>query len=167
MFQSGKLYLYGSHGVCRLLGTEERMVDRKKVEYYVLEPNEQPGARYYIPTGNPNALKKLRPVMDREALTQLLQCAKIHEDAWIPDEGQRKQYYRQLIADCDRVLLLQMVNTIHRKKRELLNSGKRLHICDENFCRDAQKLLDGEFTLVLGVDKKEVQEYIQNLLPNI
>jgi hypothetical protein len=37
-------------------------------------------------------------------------------------------------------------------------------MCDENFLRDAEKLLSTEFSLVLGIGQNEVGEYIQTAL---
>ena len=66
MYQIGDYVVYGIHGVCRIVETEERTVDRKQVSYFVLEPVEQSGARYLIPMHNHAALDKLRPVLSRE-----------------------------------------------------------------------------------------------------
>ena len=46
MLQIGSQVVYGIHGVCCIVDVEVRRVDRKKVEYFVLEPREQPGTRY-------------------------------------------------------------------------------------------------------------------------
>ena len=89
MYQQGDRVLYGIHGVCLILGTELKSVDRKKVEYYVLEPMEQPGTRYYVPTQNQTAVAKLRPVLDAETLQALLRSDAVRKDSWIPDENQR------------------------------------------------------------------------------
>ena len=51
MDQIGEKVVYGIHGVCTIIELETKIIDRQKVRYYVLEPLEQPGARYYIPTG--------------------------------------------------------------------------------------------------------------------
>ena len=42
VLQVGSQVVYGVHGVCNITGTEFRVIDRKKVEYLVLEPNDQP-----------------------------------------------------------------------------------------------------------------------------
>lgn len=166
MFSCGDLVVYGIHGVCRIRGTELRSVDRKKVEYFVLEPIEQPGTSYYMPTQNPVALAKLRPVLSREQLDALLQSEEAGKDAWIADENQRKQRYRELIGSGDRAALICMVRSLHKHKQEQLAAGKKFHLCDENFLRDAEKLLSAEFSLVLGIAPNEVGTYIRNSIEN-
>lgn len=160
MYQTGNLVVYGIHGVCRIVELEERTVDRKRVQYYVLEPLEASGARYLIPTHNEAAVAKLRPVMSREALEEMLRSENVREDAWIADENQRKQHYRELINSGDRAALVRMVSTLHRHKAAQASAGRKFHLCDDNFLRDAEKLLSSEFSLVLGIEPSQVGNYV-------
>lgn len=164
MYQQGDLVVYGVHGVSRIIGSEIRTVDRKKVEYFVLELLDQPGARFYVPTQNQAALAKLRPVLDANGLTALLHSEEARRDSWIPDEGQRKLRYRELINSGDRAALLSMVGSLHRHKNAVAAQGKKFHLCDENFLRDAEKLLHSEFSMVLGIEPGKVGQYIKNSL---
>ena len=160
MYEKGELVMYGVHGVCTVVDVEERRVDRKQMQYLVLEPREQAGSRYLVPMGNANAMAKLRPVLTAPELEALLASADVRADAWIPDENQRKQHYRELISSGDRLALLRMVNTLHTHKKAQEAQGRKFHLCDETFMRDAQRLLSSEFSLVLGIAPAEVGPYI-------
>lgn len=160
MHQVGELVMYGVHGICRVVDVEERTIDRKKVSYLVLEPKDQSGSRYLVPSGNPNAMAKLRPVLSAAELETLLASPEVRENGWIADENQRKQYYREIIGSGDRLSLLRMVNTLHAHKQTQLALGRKVHLCDENFLRDAQRLLSTEFSAVLGIPADEVAEYV-------
>lgn len=164
MFQLGDYVVYGIHGVCRICDMEERTVDRMRVNYFVLEPLEQSGSRYLIPTHNEAALSKLRPVMSQQELQDLLQSEAVHMDTWIEDENLRKQRYRELINNGDRLALLQMIRSIHAHKLTQAAAGRKIHLCDENFLRDAERLLSSEFSLILGVEKDAVGEYVLSAL---
>lgn len=164
MYQPEDRVVYGIHGICVIVGTEVRTVDRKKVEYFVLEPLDQPGARYYVPTENPAAVAKLRPLLDRETLITLLNSEKVRRDVWIPDENQRKIRYRELINGGDRAALLSMIGSLYRHKQNQAAQGRKFHLCDENFLRDAEKLLNAEFSLILGIETDKVGEYIRKAL---
>lgn len=164
MLQEGTQLVYGIHGVCTIVDVETKSVDRKKVEYFVLEPKEQPGARYYVPTHNPAALAKLRPLLSAEELETLLASESTRRISWIADENLRKQKYRELINSADRAALIRMIRALYRHKQEQLEAGRKFHQCDENFLRDAQKLLCSEFSLVLGIPQSEVSGYIEKKL---
>lgn len=162
MFQAGNYVVYGIHGVCEILGREERMVNKNKVEYYVLKPTKQPDARYYVPTQNPAAVAKLKSVLTKAQLDALLSSSVGTDDVWILDENLRKQRYRELINSGDRAALISMVKSLHIHKAAQLAQGRKFHQCDENFLQDAEKLLSSEFALVLDIALEEVGAYIQS-----
>ena len=161
MLQIGSQVVYGIHGVCTIIEVEARRVDRKKVEYFVLEPNDQPGARFYVPTQNQVALSKLRPLLTREALDALLVSDDTHRECWIPEENLRKQKYRELINGGDRAALISMIRALQQHKESQLAAGRKFHLSDENFLRDAEKMLRSEFSYVLGMSQAEVSAYIK------
>lgn len=154
--------IYGIHGVCVILGLELQTVGKSKVEYYVLEPAKNPGDRYYVPTQNAAAVAKIKPILSKEELDILLSSPDAGRDTWIPDENLRKQRYRQLINSGDRAALISMVKTLHIHKDSQLAQGRKFHLCDENFLRDAESLLSAEFSLVLDIAPSEVGRYIQD-----
>ena len=164
MLQIGSQVLYGIHGVCTIIEVEARRVDRKNVEYFVLEPRDQPGARFYIPTQNQAALSKLRPVLTKEELDALLASEDTHQDCWIPAENLRKLKYRELINGGDRAALISMIRCLDNHRQIQLAAGRKFHLCDENFLRDAQKVLRSEFSLVLGITHAEVSAYLEEKL---
>ncbi len=164
MYKVGDLVMYGIHGACRITGEEAQTVDKKPVQYFVLSPLEQPSARFLVPMHNENALKKLRRVLSKAELVTLLASPQVRESAWITDENRRKQRYRELISSGDREALLQMVRTLHLHRQEQIALGRKLHQCDDNFLKDAQRLIETEFSLTLGLEPAAVSRYIQSAL---
>lgn len=69
--------------------------------------------------------------------------------------------YRDLLAVGDRAALVRTVHMLHKRKAEQVTAGRKLHLCDENFLRDAERLLGTEFSLVLNIDHNEVGKYVQ------
>ena len=161
MLQIGSQVVYGIHGVCNIIEVQTRRVDRKNVEYFVLEPKEQPGARFYVPTQNQAALSKLRPLITKEELEALLKSDVTHQDCWISEENQRKQKYRELINSGDRAALISMIRALHKHRADQLAAGRKFHLSDENFLRDAKKLLISEFSLVLQLPQAEIGAYLE------
>ena len=164
MYQQGCHVVYGIHGVCIILEPEIRRVDRKNVEYYVLQPLDQPETRYYVPTQSAAAVSKMKPVLSMEELDQLLLAAGNTATEWIADENARKQFYKTAINSGDRALLLGMIGLLYRHKKEQLESGKKFHTSDENFLKDAERLISSEVAFVLKVPVRDACTYIQNAL---
>ena len=164
MYQIGQQVIYGIHGVCRIVAKEMKSMGGQKKEYYVLEPVDQPGAAFYVPTGNQAAVAKMRNLLTREEFDELLRSQKERSSAWVDDENQRKQRYRELIAQNDRGELLAMVSALYEHKRQQQECGRKFHLCDENFLRDATRLLSAEFSLILGISQAEVADYMKQQL---
>lgn len=160
MLEAGTKVLYGTHGICTIRGTQQQKVDRKLVEYYVLAPLEQSGSCFYVPVNNPVAVAKMRPLFTAEQLKTLLTCPEGKADCWIEDENPRKLRYREWISSGDRVLLIRIVRTLLKHKQQQLDAGKKFHVSDEGFLRDALKLLSAEFSLVLDMPPAHVGQYL-------
>ncbi len=164
MYQVGEQVVYGIHGVCRVADREERVIDRKRVTYLVLEPVGQEGARYLVPTHNASAMGKVRQMLTRESLTAMLESEEVCADGWIRDENQRKQTYRELIGSGDRAKLMQMVRTLYRHKAAQAAAGRKVHMCDDNFLRDAEKLLSVEVAVVMDLEPDQAKQFLRTKL---
>ena len=164
MYQVGDQVLYGIHGVCRITDQENRVLDGKKVTYLVLEPVGQDGSRYLVPTHNETAMAKLSRVLTSNELESLMVSEEIRGDAWIRDENQRKNRYRELITSGDRSGLLQMIRILYDYRKSQLGSGKRMHLADENFMKDAEKLLSSEISVILDIPQDEAKRWLRTRL---
>lgn len=161
MFQIGDYVVYGAHGVCRVVGMEKQLVNRKRALFMVLEPIAQLESRFYLPTENPTAMAKLKAVLTRKELEELLASDLIRQDDWIQEENHRKQYYRELIGSGDRVALMKMVSNLYRYRQMQVAAGRKFHQSDDNFLRDAEKLLSSEIALVMGLSQEEARNYLR------
>ncbi len=164
MYQSGECVIYGIHGVCRVIGREKQMVNRKRTEYLVLEPLGHGESRFYLPTSSEIAMAKLKPVLDEQALINLLDSDEIRNSEWIADESARKNCFRELIGSGDRTALLKMVCSLYRYRERQIAAGKKFHLCDDNFLRDAEKLLSSEICYVLSVTPEEAKKLLREKL---
>ena len=72
MYSLGEKVIYGVQGVCLVTDLEQRTVDGKQVTYLVLEPPEQSGSRYLVPTHNAAAMAKVRPILSPEDMEAML-----------------------------------------------------------------------------------------------
>ncbi len=164
MYQIGDQVVYGIHGVCHVADMEDRVIDRKRVTYLVLEPVGQDGSRYLVPTHNQAAMSKVRKMLNQQELEEMLRSEDVWADVWIRDENLRKQTYREKIGSGERAVLMQLVCTLYRHKAAQQEAGKKVHQCDENFLRDAEKLLAGEISVVMGMDFPGAIAYLRETL---
>lgn len=163
VYQVGQKVVYGIHGVCSIVGVERKCIERKNICYYVLEPVDQSGSRYYLPSDHQIALSKIRPLCTKQELHTIL-TEPMPQDSWIQDENSRKQCYSKLISSIDIRPLVRMIRCLRMHRSQQMAAGKKLHLCDENFLRDAQRILFTETALVMDIPMDQVDAYLQNIL---
>lgn len=157
----GERVVYGIHGVCQIIALEEKRINSNGIVYYVLQPQDQPQSWFYVPRDNPAAVAKLSRLLTRQELDGILYSDL--KDSWIPDESRRKQHYSQLISCGDRAALIGMLRCLYLHKAQQIAAGKKLHLCDENFMRDAQRIIEGEISWILGIPIDQVGSYLAGI----
>jgi len=164
LYSLGEKVIYGLQGVCVITDLEQRTVDGKQVTYLVLEPPEQSGSRYLVPTHNAAAMAKVRPILSPEELEAMLTSGRDRTDVWIAEESRRKLSYKELITSNDREQLAGMVAALYRHRTALTSVGKKIHMSDENFLRDAEKILSGEIAAALNQTPSDALKYLRKTL---
>ncbi len=164
MYQAGDWVVYGIHGACRVVGTEKQLVNRKRTQYLVLEPLSHSESRFYLPLENPTALAKLKPVLSKGELSALLASDEVRQDIWVPEDSLRKHHFRELLGSGDRIAVMRMITTLYRYRDSQLAAGRKFHQSDENFLRDAEKLLTSEISLVMEKSAEDARNYLREQL---
>lgn len=165
MFQVNDVIIYGSQGVCKIEGIEEKTIGGVKKKYFVLKPIKDQGSTIYAPTDNALVLKKMRRLLTVSEINALIDSMPDEKTVWIDNVNERKEYYKNLLADGDHGALIQMIKTLYAHKKEREAAGKRLHMMDDHFFKDAEQILYNEFQYVLKVSSKDdLMKYILNRL---
>lgn len=161
MFKINDVIIYGAHGVCKIVDIEEKSISGPKKKYYVLQPIKDQGATIYAPAENAHVLKKMRRLLTVAEIDRLIDSIPKGEINWIENERERRELYKSILAGGDHWKLIGMLKAIYQHKQEREADGKRLHMTDENFFRDAEQLLYNEFQYVLKLNSKEdMSKYI-------
>ena len=162
MFNEGDTVIYGMQGVCRIEGKEIRAVRGQYIEYYILKPVFDQDSTIYVPSKSEKWTAKMRPVMDRKEVEDLISLMPDEKTSWIEDDNERKTVFQNILSNGDRTEIMKMIKSIflHRIKQE--ERGKRLHQVDEVVLDRAERLLYEEFAYVLNIDPKEVLPLISS-----
>lgn len=166
MFQVNDMVLYGSNGVCELVDIDERDCGGKMVEYYILKPIYASNSTVFVPVGNEKLTSKMRHVLTKEAIDDMIQTIPEEAQEWTTDERSRKEKFRDIVSRSDTFELIQLIETLLQHQRDVTESGKKLHIADERMLREAEKMICDEFAYVLGISQEEVPEYIVEGMKN-
>lgn len=160
MFGVGDTVLYGSQGVCKIVGTDEKVFGGDKILYYVLKPVYDENSTFFVPVSNAELVAKMRSVLSAEQIYNIIKEMPDEETIWIDDENERKQKYQSILAEGDRRKLVKMIKTLHIQQETRHKKGRKLHQSDDYILKQAEKLLYNEFALVLKIKPDEVLPFI-------
>lgn len=164
MFCVGDTVLYGSQGVCKIIGKDKREFAEHDREYLILQPFYDKNSSILVPSENQELISKIKPVLSAEEIKEVIQSMPEEDTIWIEDENLRKQKYQDIIHEADRKKLIQLIKTLYLHQISQKKKGRKLHQCDENFLKQAEKILYSEFAVVLQIKPEEVSDFIQKEL---
>lgn len=164
MYSVNERIHYGGSGVCVIQEIATMRFGRSREQYYVLKPVYQNSSVIYVPVQNEQLTAKMRPVMSKEEVDRLIDSMDEIPTAWEEDPQLRKANFDALLRsnECRSLIILIKTLNAHRERRQA--SGKTLHVADEGFLREAQRLLYDEFAGALGIQPDQVREYIRTKL---
>ena len=116
MFKVNDVVVYAAHGVCEIVGTEDQRFGGKSESYFVLKPKIDKAATFYVPANNPKALAKMRKVMSREGIDNLIDSMPNRQTTWIANENERREVYKRIIASGDQSTIISMIRTLYLHK---------------------------------------------------
>ena len=160
MFKVNDVVVYGSQGVCEIIRIEGQKICGETKKYFVLKPYNDKGATFYVPTWNEKAWGKMRKVMTKNDVDALIDSMPNKTPTWIANDNERKETYKRILASGDHAAIISMIQALFSHKTEREAEGKRLHMSDEHFMKDAEQILYNEWQYVLNVDKAGLMAYI-------
>ena len=165
-FDKGTCVVYGTNGLCMVEDIKEIQftVGAEKNTYYVLKPVGANAATIFVPVDNEKLMSEMRATMTKEEIDSLLCGMTDKEIRWDNDRKRRLERFHDILFKGVTEELLLMINCIYRKKQELSAINKQIPTSDSNTLKSAEKLVEEEFSHVLGIEPSEVGKYIRNVL---
>ena len=151
MLKVGEMVVYAATGLCEVIDIETKKIGKISKDYYVLKPSASSTATVFIPTDNENLLKKVRRVLSKTEITELINEVKNTNPQWIEDDNDRKNKFKEIVSMGNRKDCLTVLRAIKYHQAELHDSGKRLHIADEIVMKDIIKIVCSEMAFVLNI----------------
>ena len=160
MFQVGDILIYGTHGICKV-GSIGPLpipgVDTAR-QNYTLHPYYQQELVIYAPVDNHSVV--MRPPLTRAEAEELIAEIPTLEAIWVPNEKERESQYRAALNTCDCRELVRIIKTLHNRRDDRMQHGKKGTAIDERYFHLAEEQLYGELAYVLGMDKEDMPGYI-------
>lgn len=162
MFKVNDYVIYGSTGVCKVIGVGVPDMDylKKDTDYYKLEAVYMKGSTIYTPVDSEKA--RIRPILTKEEAEQLIDDIDSIETIWSDNDKNREKEYKEAMLTNDCREWIKIIKTLYVRNKERKAEGKKITATDERYMHAAEENLYGELSISLGMDKGDVQEYIFN-----
>ena len=158
-FSIGDLIIYGETGVCRVEALEERPFLGEITNCFRLQPIYQ-SCVIYTPADNSNVF--MRHILTCGEAEKLVEGFNDVTPAQLPLGAPRvvSEAYDKIIKSHDCRELAGLILAIHRKRKALIDSKKKLSAIDERFVKKAEDLLFGELAASLNLERSRIAEII-------
>ena len=164
MFSVNEKIHYGTSGVCVIQEIATMRFGRTRERYYVLKPVYQKSSVIYVPLDNQELVAKMRPLLTQEEVDRLISSMPDVKTAWVDDPQERKASFDELIRNHSCADLIVIIKTLTAHKEQRQARGKSLHVSDETYLREAQRLLFDEFAGALDIEPSQVNAYLLDKL---
>ncbi len=160
MFEIGDFVMKANNGICRIddIGHPDISTANKERLYFFLTPLNETNTKLYVPTDK--ADNSLRRVITEEEAWRFIEEIPDIDEAWITDEKQREQRYKEAIQSCDLERLMSIIKNMHHRKQKRTAEGKKSTSVDERFYKVAENNLFTELAFAIGRKKEDMQEII-------
>lgn len=165
-FDVGQYVVYGTNGICVVESIEMLSFSDglPKELYYILRQHKNKASQFFVPVKNKTLTSKMRELMDRQDIEDILMGLSDSDVKWITERRKRTECFKDILHDGVTGRLLNMIICIYEHKRKLSKTGKKLPVTDATILKSAEKLVEEEFGWVLGIEPGEVPQYIRKRL---
>lgn len=160
MYKVNDMVVYGNEGVCKITEITSRVFANKTKEYYVLKPVYNENTVLYIPVQSEELASKMKKILSVDEIYEIIHMDPKENGDWIDNDNQRKEKYKEVLRNGDRKEIMKMIRLLYLHQQELKEAGKKFHMADDKFFKDAEKILYDEFAYVLDIKQEDVIPFI-------
>lgn len=165
MFEKGAYILYELIGVCRVCEISRLDFLKNNRIYYSIKPVFEKDTVIYVPVDNDKV--KMRPIMTKSEAEEFVDGIPDIESCCQMNDKERPKAYKDLLMSGDQLKWASMIKNVFEMRQSRKLKGGKLAIRDEESMKKAEKLLYGELAAALGLEPRQIPEYIESRLSRI
>lgn len=167
MYKIGDFIIYGNNGVCKVVDIGKINISgiSKNNNYYNLSPINENG-NIFVPVDTSVFMRNISTYEEVQKVIELIPLIKKTE---YNEKNVRllQTHYTKLLQSHECIDLLTILAITDNKKSMLKKNGKKLGQIDDKFMKIARGLIDDEFSVVLGIDREDVEAYIKEKIESL
>ena len=162
MFKIGDAVIHPAEGVCEITEITKKDFSGTIAEYYVLKSVYDGHSTVYIPVETVKIRPKIRLVLNEAQIWKIIDSLESNEPVKTDNDNHRRQLFKEILASGDTAEIGRVLTTIHRLKKEIQKSGKKIKVSDERIIKETEHSVFSEFAFSLGMTPDEIPAYIDD-----
>lgn len=157
MYKVGTYVSYRSEGVCVISEIRSQkfgMLNEHK-DFYILSPLRDASSTLFVPADNEALLAKMRPLCSASEINAIASKLVDKRLEWDAQPRRRSNYFKDILSDGNRELLISLIHTVNDKENELSKQGKHVTQGDMTALERAKKMLVSEFSFTTDISNEE------------
>lgn len=161
-FKIDDTVMYGNCDICKIEDIRNEKFSNQEQLYYVLKPVYDERSTIYCPVESEQI--KLRRLLTRDEVNELIASMPDTETEWIDNDQERKQRFNDLLRNGDHAQLVKLLKTLYANREMKLSEGKKFYAADERVMKEAEKIVHSEIAHVLDISLEDVAPFITGKL---
>lgn len=161
MFEIGDYIVCGNNGICTVESIST--IDVSGVDphrlYYILRPVYAKTSVVYIPVDNEKII--MRKVLTRDQVNELIDHIPEIETICEINDKLREERFKECMKHHDCKEWIKVIKTLYLRKQERSEKGQKVTATDARYLKTAEDNLYCEFAMALGIEKNEVEKFIE------
>lgn len=165
MYKIGEFIVYGNEGVCKVedISKLNSPITNKMTNYYELKPLHRNGS-VFVPV---DTSVFMRLAVNTEEIKKIIiEIPEIRDIRYdIKNMRELQTHYKTLLSSHEFIDTFKAMISLNNKNDDLAKTNKKLGQVEAKFLRIAKDLIEDEFSVALGISKKDAETYInENIL---
>ena len=154
----------GNNGICAIQNIST--IDIPDVDpdrlYYILQPVYTKSSVVYIPVDNDKIV--MRKVLTKEQVNELIDHIPQIDAIVEMNDKLREEKFKECMKNHKCEDWIRVIKTLYLRRMERLEKGQKVTATDARYMKAAEDNLYLEFSMALGIDRDEVESYIEKCI---
>lgn len=157
MYKVGTYVSYRAEGICVIseIRSQKFGTLSEHKDFYILSPLRDPNSKLFVPTDNDALISKMHILCSADEVNDLAKELREKRLEWDIHARRRSNYFKDILSDGNRELLISLIHTVNDKENELSKQGKHVTQGDITALERAKKMLVSEFSFTTDISNEE------------
>ena len=108
----------------------------------------------------------MRRILREDEIVEIIKQFPANDMPWIENDRERQKVFRDVLLYGNSKDIINLTRAIYLHKKMLNEKRRNLHISDERFLKDAERMIFDEIAYVMKIERNQVLGFITDNMNN-